>query len=73
MAITLSIYVTGVAATYFLEGRIHLVDRLLVLLVNDIEFKSCRGSVVYISHRGVVSTVNPANGLINISSVDCQV
>lgn len=60
--------VTGVAATYFLEGRIHLVDRLLVLLVNDIEFNPAEG-LLYISHaeithRGVVSTVNPANGLI---------
>jgi|GEM_PF-6043472 len=49
MAITVSIYVTGVAATYFLEGRIHLVDRLLVLLVNDIEFNPAEG-VLYISH-----------------------
>lgn len=65
MAITVSIHVTGVAATYFLEGRIHLVDRLLVLLVNDIEFNPAEG-VLYISHthRGVVSTVNPANGHI---------
>lgn len=65
MAITVSIHVTGVAATYFLESRIHLVDRLLVLLVNDIEFNPAEG-VLYISHthRGVVSTVNPANGLI---------
>lgn len=71
MAITVSIHVTGVAATYFLECRIDLVDRLLVLLVNDIEFNPAEG-LLYISHtrthththRGVVSTVNPANGLI---------
>jgi hypothetical protein len=49
MAIALSIYVTGVAATYFLEGRIHLVDRRLVLLVNDIEFNPAEG-LLYISH-----------------------
>ena len=53
MAITLSIYVTGVAATYFLEGRIHLVDRLLVLLVNDIEFNPAEG-LLYISHTGAL-------------------
>jgi hypothetical protein len=43
MAITLSIFVTGVAATYFLEARIHLVDRLLVPPVNNIEFNPADG------------------------------
>jgi hypothetical protein len=43
MAITLSIFITGVAATYFLEDRIHLVDRLLVHPVNDIEFNPADG------------------------------
>lgn len=43
MAITFSIFVTGVAATYFLEARIHLVDRLLVPPVNDIEFNPADG------------------------------
>jgi hypothetical protein len=49
IAITLSTCVTGVAATYFLEGRIQLVNRLLVLLVNDIEFNPAEG-LLYISH-----------------------